>query len=777
MSEIERAERRWQELADQVIPAQQAYTFGDNESALSDAEYDRLIHEMRELEEEFPQLASNDSPTARVGAALADGAFAPVTHLERMYSLEDVFETDDIEVWLERIGAEEHMDPEDIEVVCEAKIDGLALNLRYENGRLAQAATRGDGTTGEDVTANVATIDSVPQHLAGKGWPEVLEVRGEVFIPLTDFAEFNRQLKDAGEREFANPRNAAAGSLRQKDPAITAKRPLAFIAHGLGAAPGASFSRQGEVYERLAQWGLPVSPYNKVVSGFQAIVAYVEELNENRAGLIHGIDGVVIKITDRSIQAELGYTSRVPRWAIAYKYPPEEVHTKLLAINVHVGRTGRVTPYAVMEPVLVAGSTVSQATLHNPDEVERQGIRIGDTVVLRKAGDVIPQIRGPVVAARTGEEKIWHMPSTCPACGSRLAPANEGEADWRCTNHDTCPAQLTERVAHIGSRGALDIEALGDETALWLTNPDFRRDEALAALAQGGTLLLEDREISLPEEPAEKDGPARGRPLTEEHLAELGVPGPVTPPLASEAGLFSLTAEDLRDVFIWMEERKQGAPTGNYRHQRAAWTKKQLRGQDVVRQPEPRKTTELMLEEIEKAKSKELWRKLVALSIRHVGPTAARMLASRYGSLDRIRNASVEELTAINGIGDVIAHSLKEWFDSEHHRAIIDAWEKAGVIWQDEGSDEEVRPTLDGLTIVATGSLENFTRDEIAEAILARGGRSSSSVSKKTDYVVVGAKPGSKAAKAETLGVPILDEAGFMTLLEKGPDGLESPTE
>lgn len=772
MSEIERAEQRWQELADLIIPAQQAYTFGDNESALSDAEYDRLIHEMRELEEEYPQLASNDSPTARVGAEVSEGAFAPVTHLERMYSLEDVFEVEDIAGWLERIGAEEHMGPDEIEVVCEAKIDGLALNLRYENGRLAQAATRGDGTTGEDVTANVATIDSVPQALSGSGWPEVLEVRGEVFIPLTEFTEFNKRLKDAGEREFANPRNAAAGSLRQKDPAITATRPLAFIAHGLGAAPGASFSRQGEVYDKLASWGLPVSPYNKVLSGYDNITGYITDLNENRAALVHGIDGVVIKIADRHIQAELGYTSRVPRWAIAYKYPPEEVHTKLLAINVHVGRTGRVTPYAVMEPVLVAGTTVSQATLHNPSEVARQGIMIGDTVVLRKAGDIIPQIRGPVIAARTGEETPWEMPSTCPACGSPLAPANEGEADWRCTNHDTCPAQLTERVAHIGSRGALDIEALGEETALWLTNPDFRRDEALAALAKGGTLILENREITLPAEPESPDGPAQGRPLTDAHLAELGVPGPVTPPLPSEAELFSLIAEDLREVFVWMEERKGGEPTGNYRHQRAAWTKPKFRGEEIVEESEPRKTTELMLSEIDKAKDKELWRKIVALSIRHVGPTAARLLASRYGSLAKIRAASLEELTNITGIGEVIAESLLQWFDSAHHRHIIDEWEKAGVSWADDDTGEDIPQTLEGLTIVATGALEGYTRDEIAEAILARGGRSSSSVSKKTSYVVVGAKPGSKAAKAETLGIPILDEDGFTQLLAHGPSAL-----
>lgn len=788
--EFSQAHARWQELADILLPAQTAYYVSESgESPLSDAEYDRLIREMRELEERFPQLNTQDSPTRNVGAVIDEGArgdegadspaaFSPVVHRERMYSLEDAFDTDEVRAWFERVAREEGTSTSEIEVVCEAKIDGLAVNLRYESGRLVQAATRGDGTTGEDVTANVRTIKAIPESLAGEGWPDMIEIRGEVFIPLEDFAVFNRKLEEEGARQFANPRNAAAGSLRQKDPAVSASRPLSFIAHGVGAVEGSvsPVANQLEVYERLDRWGVPISPYTELVRGLDDALAYIERLGEKRKTLVHGMDGAVIKVASRAMQQELGYTSRAPRWALAYKYPPEEVHTKLLDISVHIGRTGRATPYAIMEPVFVDGSTVSQATLHNPSEVARKGVLIGDTVVMRKAGDIIPEVVAPVYTLRTGEEKQWTMPERCPACGSALAPSNEGEADWRCPNAESCPAQLTERLAHIGSRGALDIEALGAETALMLTNPDARRDAAIASLIAGHTLTIDGRPVSLTSRAgqaavAEHGEPAPGE-ISPALLDALGIPDPQTPVLKNEAGLFDLTADDLRDVFVWSEQRVRGEFRGDYRYARAAWTKPALNRDGSVKTASvPTKTTELLLREIDAAKTKELWRKLVALSIRHVGPTAARSLAARFGSLDAIAEASVDELAQTEGVGRIIAESLRTWFEIEWHRDIIERWRAAGVTWEDE-APEEAPQTLEGLTIVATGSLEGYTRDSVKEAIIARGGRAAGSVSKKTDYVVAGANAGSKADRAEELGVPILDEDQFTRLLEGGPQAL-----
>lgn len=776
------AHARWQELADILLPAQTAYYLDERgESPISDAEYDRLMRELRELEEEFPQLSTQDSPTKNVGADVAEAGdeapavFSPVTHRERMYSLEDAFDTDEVEAWFARVAREEGT-PE-IEVVCEAKIDGLAVNLRYESGELVQAATRGDGTTGEDVTANVRTIASVPHRLTGDDWPDLIEIRGEVFIALADFAAFNRRLEEDGTRTFANPRNAAAGSLRQKDPAATASRPLSFIAHGIGAVDGGSdVSSQLEIYERLESWGVPISPYTELVTGLDESLGFIERLGEKRHSLIHGMDGAVIKVASRAMQRELGYTSRVPRWAIAYKYPPEEVHTRLLDIRVQIGRTGRATPYAVMEPVFVDGSTVSQATLHNPSEVARKDVLIGDTVVLRKAGDIIPEVVGPVYRLRTGDEVPWTMPSHCPSCGSVLAPSNEGEADWRCPNSKSCPAQLTERLAHVGSRGALDIEALGAETALVLTNPDARRDAAIASLIGGHTLLIDGRRVSLETKAGRAAVADHGEPVPGEInpdlLDALGIPGPQAPVLRNEAGLFDVRAEHLKDVFVWSEVRVRGEFQGDYRYARAAWTKPTYAKDGTVKtESVPTKTTELLLREIEGAKTKELWRKIVALSIRHVGPTAARSLAARFGSLDAIAAASVEDLAETDGVGRIIAESLTSWFEVDWHRDIVERWRAAGVRWEDE-VDDELPQTLAGLTIVATGSLESYTRDSVKEAIIARGGRTSGSVSKKTDYVVVGENAGSKAAKAEELGVTILDEDQFTALLEGGPDAI-----
>ncbi|WP_182354514.1 NAD-dependent DNA ligase LigA [Flaviflexus huanghaiensis] len=786
--EFSDAHARWQELADILIPAQTAYYFDERgESPLSDAEYDRLMRELRALEEDFPQLSTQDSPTKNVGADIEVAAeegvgspavFSPVTHRERMYSLEDAFDTDEVRAWFERVAREEGTSPADIEVVCEAKIDGLAVNLRYENGELAQAATRGDGTTGEDVTANVRTIASIPHRLAGDGWPALIEIRGEVFIALADFAAYNRRLEEEGERTFANPRNAAAGSLRQKDPASTASRPLSFIAHGIGAVEGGSadVASQLDIYEQLNSWGVPISPYTEPVTGLDAALRFIERLGENKQSLVHGMDGAVIKVASRAMQQELGYTSRVPRWAIAYKYPPEEVHTKLLDIRVQIGRTGRATPYAVMEPVFVDGSTVSQATLHNPSEVARKGVLIGDTVVLRKAGDIIPEVVGPVYTLRTGDEKQWTMPSHCPSCGAILAPLREGEADWRCPNSRSCPSQLTERLAHVGSRGALDIEALGSETALMLTNPDARRDAAIASLIGGHVLTIDGRKVSLSTKAGKVAVAEHGEPVPGEISADLlealGVPGPQQPVLRNESGLFDLTADDLKDVFVWSEVRVKGEFEGDYRYARAAWTKPTF-GKDgtVKKESVPTKTTELLLREIDGARTKELWRKIVALSIRHVGPTAARALAARFGSLDTIAAASVEELAETEGVGRIIADSLSRWFEVDWHRDIVERWRAAGVTWEDE-ADEELPQTLADLTIVATGSLENYTRDSVKEAIIARGGKAAGSVSKKTDYVVVGDSPGSKATKAEEIGVPILDEEQFTALLEGGPDAV-----
>ncbi|HET9657798.1 MAG TPA: NAD-dependent DNA ligase LigA [Kineosporiaceae bacterium] len=681
------ARHRWTDLADEIRGHQFAYYVRDAPT-VSDAQYDALLRELDELEARYPGLRTPDSPTQKVGGTWSTD-FQPVDHLERMLSLDNVFSDEELQAWAERTERDTGTTPR---YLCELKIDGLAVNLLYEQGRLVRAATRGDGRTGEDVTLNVRTIAGVPHQLAGGGpgqapHPARVEVRGEVFFPVEAFADLNASLVEAGKAPFANPRNAAAGSLRQKDPRVTATRPLRLLVHGIGARDGLDITRQSQAYELLKAWGMPVSDSYRVVAGVAEVREYVRYFGEHRHDQVHEIDGVVVKVDDVGLQRRLGATSRAPRWAVAYKYPPEEVNTRLLDIRVNVGRTGRVTPYGVMEPVLVSGSTVAMATLHNASEVKRKGVLIGDVVVLRKAGDVIPEIVGPVVDARTGDEREFVMPTQCPECGTPLAYEKEGDADIRCPNARSCPAQLRERLFHVAGRGAFDIEALGYEGAI--------------ALLQAGPQVLSD-----------------------------------------EGDLFDLTEGKLRCVPLYT--RKDGELSANGRR---------------------------LLDNLEKAKTQPLWRVLVALSIRHVGPTAARALAQAMGSLPRIREADPAELAAVDGVGPVIAEAVAEWFTVGWHVEVVQKWEAAGVRMHDQ-VDTTTPRTLEGLTVVVTGSLEGFSRDQAKEAILTRGGKASGSVSKKTDFVVAGENPGSKRDNAEKLGVPILDEAGFRLLLEGGPDAV-----
>lgn len=676
---------RHQELVQEIEAHRHAY-YELAAPTVSDAEYDSLERELRELEAQWPELVTPESPTQTVGGTAAIG-FASVKHRERMMSLDNAFSVEDVEAWLARV--EKDAGPQ--RIVCEPKIDGLSISLTYQDGVLVRGVTRGDGTTGEDVTANVRTIAGLPHQLTGDHVPALVEVRGEVFLPVAAFEELNARLVEEGKPPYANPRNTAAGSLRQKDSAVTATRPLAVTTYALGALEWGGAARdprassQHGIYEVLASWGLPVTEHARVVEGVDQVATYLRELEERRHALIHEIDGAVLKVDDRAIQGALGSTSRAPRWAIAYKFPPEEVHTTLEDIRVDVGRTGRVTPYGVMTPVLVAGSTVTFATLHNAHEVARKGVMIGDTVVLRKAGDVIPEIVGPVVAARTGAERAWTMPADCPSCGTPLVEQKEGDRDLRCPNAQACPAQIVDRIAFIGSRGAFDIEVLGEKAA--------------AALVESGVL-------------------------------------------ENEAGLFDLDQERLLRVPLF--ETKAGDLSENGRK---------------------------LLENLAGARSQPLWRVVVSLSIRHVGPTASRALATAFGSMEAIREASEEELAAVDGVGPVIAESVLQWFTVPWHVDIVDRWAAAGVRMVDE-RDESIARTLEGLTIVATGSLEGFTRDSVKEAIISRGGKAAGSVSKNTDYVVLGANAGSKAAKAEALGVPMLDEAAFVRLLEGGPEAL-----
>jgi DNA ligase (NAD+) len=630
--------------------------------------------------------------------------FTPVEHLERLLSLDNVFTDEDLGAWADRatkLGGAGFKGP----YLCELKIDGLAIDLVYRDGALVKAATRGDGRTGEDVTPNIRTISSIPARLKGSGHPATLEVRGEVFMPVEAFGKLNESLLDAGKAAFANPRNSAAGSLRQKDPRITASRALDAIVHGIGrvegsageegisgaaAGPGEEGHLKGAPdtqsgwYERLRGWGLPVSTLYKVVPDMDGVREYIAYYAEHRHDPPYEIDGVVVKVDQIALQRQLGSTSRAPRWAIAFKYPPEEVTTRLLDIQVNVGRTGRVTPFAVMEPVKVSGSTVDRATLHNADEVKRKGVLIGDMVILRKAGDVIPEVLGPVADLRTGDEREYVYPTHCPSCGTKLA-REEDEVDWRCPNTKSCPAQLRERLFHLAGRGAFDIEVLG-----W---------EAVAALLDCGLV-------------------------------------------ADEGDVFALTADQLETCPFFMV--KQGTLSAN-----------------AVR----------LLANLTEARTRPLWRILVALSIRHVGPTAARALASEFGSLDAIEDASVDALAGVDGVGPTIAASLREWFLVDWHRAIIAKWRDAGVRLEDPDWDPNraAARLLAGVSVVITGTLDAMSRDEAGEAVRQAGGKVTSSVSKKTSFVVAGESAGSKYDKAVELGVPILDEAAFRVLLEQGP--------
>ena len=682
--------RRWTDLNNLLTEAQEAY-YGADAPTLSDAAYDEAMRDLQALEDAHPSLVSPDSATQRVGTATIT-EFQPVTHLRRMLSLDNVFSDEELQGWLARTPASRYL--------CELKIDGLAVDLVYLNGRLSVAATRGDGRVGEDVTPNVATIAGIPHRLKGDA-PAVLEVRGEVFFPVAGFEELNAALVEAGKAPFANPRNAAAGSLRQKNPAVSASRPLRMLVHGIGEIDGEHFDSQSGAYEKMRGWGLPVPDTFRVVEEPAEVLKFVEHHGEHRHDLSHEIDGIVIKVDDLAQQDRLGATSRAPRWAIAYKYPPEEVNTKLLDIQVNVGRTGRVTPFGVMEPVFVSGSTVEMATLHNAFEVERKGVLIGDTIVLRKAGDVIPEIVAPVVALRDGTERAFVMPTNCPSCGTELRPEKEGDKDIRCPNSQSCPSQLRERLFGLASRGALDIEALGWEGA--------------------SALLASDR-------------------------------------LTDEGDLFTLTADDLLQTDFYTRTAKQAELADDAVPVRD-WRVLSSVGQKL-------------LANLESVKEQPLWRVLVALSIRHVGPTAARSLAGHFGSLEKIRAASADELAGVDGVGSVIAEAVLNWFTVDWHRAIVDKWAAAGVRMADE-VDESTPRTLEGLTVVVTGSLDRFSRDGAKEAILSRGGKAAGSVSKNTDYVVIGANAGSKAAKAESLGLTILDEAGFERLLSEGPSGLE----
>ena len=765
-STFETTRDRYNDLVDRINAAREEYYNNDN-SPVTDAEYDRMYREVEDIENRYPQLRGADSPTMSVGGGVAEG-FAEAPHLAQMLSLDDVFSLEELAGWETRMV--EATGISDLEMTTEVKVDGLSINLLYENGVLVRAATRGNGIVGEDVTANARTIPSIPQTLTGTV-PTRIEVRGEVYFPVADFLAFNKAREDADEKTFVNARNAASGSLRQKDPAETAKRPLAMVAHGIGfVEAGEDFTEpttQMGWYEQLRHWGLPVSPYTRLLTGRKAIEERIAEIDEGRNDLVHQIDGVVVKINDLALQRSLGSTSRTPRWAAAYKFPPEEVHTRLLDIRVQVGRTGRVTPYGVMEPVLVAESTVARATLHNAQEVARKGVLIGDLVVLRKAGEIIPEIVAPVEDARNGSERPFVMPTECPSCGTALVQEKEGDVDLRCPNKGLCPAQITERLAHVGERSALDVEGLGDESALAMTQPENHRDEVAAALVAGHSVTLEDGTVLSLQD-------AHDFPHSEQNTrAEELLPAPQAPALRTEAALFDLGAEDLRDVMVWKPVKKKGEETGDWKQVRYFWTKaykpRKLRAGTVFDQIESRasKGTEKMLAELDKAKSQPLARVLVALSIRHVGPTAAHALAEKFLSMDALRAASVEELSAVEGVGETTGRSLRDWFTVDWHLEVLEAWARAGVRMADE-APEPASDVLAGLTIVVSGAMPGYDREGAKEAITSRGGKAAGSVSKKTSLVVAGPGAGSKAAKAEALGVPVITEQQFDDLLEGG---------
>ncbi|UIN32191.1 NAD-dependent DNA ligase LigA [Microbacterium binotii] len=750
------------ELTERILRARDAY-YGEDAELVDDATYDGWIRRLEELERLHPEVQTQDSPTLSVGAA-STTMFAPVEHAERMLSLDNVFSPDELRDWCVKTQASAGRP---VRWLTELKIDGLAISLRYENGVLTSAATRGDGRIGEDVTVNALRVHGIPERLGGTGHPALVEVRGEVFIPVAAFEELNalqarmreRVIEQARERgnlteerarlsadrrfpAFANPRNAASGGLRQQldkkdglelEAGRARLASLRLFVHGIGAWTAPPVASQSEVYDLLAEWGLPTSPYYKTFDDIDGVLDFVAHYGEHRHDVEHELDGIVVKVDELALHDELGATSRAPRWAIAYKYPPEQVNTRLLDIVVSVGRTGRATPFAVMAPARVAGSVVRQATLHNQDVVKVKGVLIGDMVVLRKAGDVIPEVLGPVVELRDGSERAFVMPRDCPVCGTPLAPAKEGDVDLRCPNARSCPAQVRGRVEHIGSRGALDIEALGEVTA--------------AALTQA-------------------DGGARA-------------------PLDTEAGLFDLTLDELVPIEVVVRDAETGEPklddaTGEP-VRRAPFRRNPTPAErkSGLLTPQPSAQALTLLDELEKAKTKELWRFLVALNVRHVGPVAARALAQWFGSVSAIRSASREELAAVEGVGGIIADAVIAWFEIDWHREIVERWEAAGAQLSTPGHPGPGAAVveggvLEGLTVVATGTLEGYTREGAQEAILAAGGKAGSSVSKKTDFVAAGPGAGSKLAKAEQLGVRIIDAAQFRILVEQGPAALDA---
>ncbi len=759
-----------EELTELIERYRVAY-YSEATSLVSDAEYDELIHRLEAIEREYPELVGLDSPTQQVGAAVVSAGFPEHEHAERMLSLDNVFSLEEFAEWAEKTRAAAGRA---VHWLSELKIDGLAITLAYRNGVLETATTRGDGRVGENITENVRFIPAIPVKLEGAGIPEFFEARGEVFLRREDFEALNERqhqlqaeheaeqlAKGVAEQnvtvrypEFANARNTAAGSLRQRAEKKSARElelmaerlgRLSLYVHGIGAWAHPDFENQSDAYRLLGDWGLPVSPHSRVFDSVSETVDFIVDRGEHRHDVEHEIDGIVVKVDELALHAELGETSRAPRWAIAYKYPPEEVHTELIDIRVGVGRTGRATPYAVMRPVRVAGSTVSQATLHNQQVVKAKGVLIGDTVVLRKAGDVIPEVLGAVVERRDGGEREWEMPRDCPECGTELRPMKEGDIDLRCPNAKGCPAQLRGRVEHIGSRGALDIEVLGEITAAALTQPEV----------------------------------------------------PAIPPLTTEASLFELTLDQLVPIVVIVRDAETGEmktdETGEY-VRRAPFQKLSLeyppgwaertaaerRAAGVRKDHQvvsPSKDAFTLLAELERAKSKPLWRLLVALNIRHVGPVAARALADWFGSLDAIRAASDEELAQVDGVGETIAQSLREWFEVDWHEEIVRRWAEAGVQWATPGhpgpgAAVAAGGVLAGLTVVATGALDGFTRDGAKEAIIQAGGKAAASVSKKTDFVAAGPGAGSKLAKAEELGIPVLDAEQFAVLVTEGPGAL-----
>lgn len=675
----------WEKLADLVRHHRERYYYATPE--ISDAEFDDLLRKLHALEAEHPEAVTGPSPTQEVSPAPPESSpFRNVDHLQLMLSLDNAFDTEQLEGWLHRTPAKTYL--------TELKIDGASINLLYRNGELELALTRGDGTTGEDITHNARTLKDIPATLTATEEfpvPEVLEVRGEVFITVEDFAEMNKQRQAEGLKMFANPRNAAAGAMRQKNAEDTAKRPLRLICHGIGAREGFAPGSQHEAYQALAAWGLPVSPYTKQVHTAKEVLAQVKYWGEHRHDAAHEMDGLVIKVDDLESQLSYGTTSRAPRWAIAFKYPPEEAMTRLHNIRVGIGRTGRATPFAVMEPKYVAGSTVTMATLHNPEEAHRKGVRLGDDIMIRKAGEVIPEVLGPVEDNRNGREREFVFSSLCPECGAVLAPSKARDVDWRCPNTRYCPGQLHTRLTYLAGRGAFDIDALGEKAAYDLIHSGVLPDETM---------------------------------------------------------LFDLSENDLSRTEAY-----------------------------VTKSGKVNKQGETLLTKLQDAKQVGLWRVIVALSIRHVGPTAAKALAAHYRSIPALRTADLETMSQIDGVGPIIAQSVLDWFQVDWHQEIVDRWADAGVRMESDEDDEPtddaggeiVADLLDGLTIVVTGTLVDFDRTSAKEAIESRGGKAAGSVSKKTSYVVAGEKAGSKLTKAEELGVPVLDEDGFKDLLANGP--------